>query len=263
MPDAVDLGFALRLPPRDAIAYLKAKGYAITWNWWELWQEAQARAFTVAKAASADLLADIRAEMERVLEEGITEREFIRALEPRLKARGWWGRVVVVDPDGGAERVQLGSPHRLRTIYRTNAQTAFQAGRCRAQDENRAARPYWQYVAVMDSRTRPSHAALHGKVFGADDPIWQTVYPPNGFNCRCRVRALTAEQIQAMGLTVESSEGQLSTETVEAGLDKHTGEVIEREVTVWHGTDRVGRPAVFRTDPGWAYNPGLAAFGGH
>jgi len=47
---------------------------------------------------------------------------------------------------------------------------------------------------VLDPVTRDSHAALHGKIFHIDDPIWQERYPPNGFNCRCRVRALTEKQ---------------------------------------------------------------------
>ncbi|ACL71532.1 phage head morphogenesis protein, SPP1 gp7 family [Thioalkalivibrio sulfidiphilus HL-EbGr7] len=258
MAETPDLGYALRLRPAEAIEYFEGKGYEITWNWWELWEEAHSKAFTVAKLARQDVLEDIRGIMSRTFERGMTEREFIRVMEQRLQAAGWWGKKVVVDADGAAEVVQEGSVHRLKTIYRTNTQTAYNVGRYRAQADMARARPYWQYIAVMDARTRPSHAALHLKVFRYDDPIWSSIYPPNGFNCRCRVSALSDRDLERDGLEVESSAGQLSTEVVDVGTDKRTGEVIQRPVTVWSGKDRFGRDAVFRTDPGWNYNPGEA-----
>lgn len=64
-------------------------------------------------------------------------------------------------------------------------------------------RPYWQYDAVNDSHTRPSHLAMDGKVFPADSPIWDTWYPPNGFRCRCAVQTLSKRQVEERGLTVE------------------------------------------------------------
>src|SRR5690625_6100252 len=74
----------------------------------------------------------------------------------------------------------------------------------------------------MDSRTRPSHAALHEKVFPHDDPIWEHIYPPNGFNCRCRVRTLSEDRLKEEGLSADSSKGQLRQEMVEAGDRKST-----------------------------------------
>lgn len=67
----------------------------------------------------------------------------------------------------------------------------------------KASRPYWQYLAVMDNRVRPSHAILHEKVYPADHPFWDTNYPPNGFRCRCAVVTLSERQVKAQGLTVE------------------------------------------------------------
>ncbi|WP_244142405.1 phage minor head protein [Pseudomonas allokribbensis] len=62
--------------------------------------------------------------------------------------------------------------------------------------------PYWMLIAILDSKKRPSHRELHGQVFRHNDPIWQTIYPPDDFNCRLRVIALTEAAIKRKGLTV-------------------------------------------------------------
>ncbi|EOK9972310.1 phage head morphogenesis protein, partial [Escherichia coli] len=89
-----------------------------------------------------------------------------------------------------------------------------------------------------------------------DDPFWKTHYPPNGWNCRCRVRPLSQARLDAMGLSVSSGEDHLSTRNVEAGVDKQTGEVREMPVTTYSDGTRTMTP-----DVGWSYNPGSAAFG--
>ena len=176
-----DLKYAFGLPPEKAVDYFKSKGYAFSWDWQDTWQEAHAKAFTVAKVMRMDVLQDIRDALQKSLDEGTTFSQFKKELTPKLQANGWWGKKLVGDEEG-AKQVQLGSPYRLNTIYRTNMQTAYMAGREQAQADNVQARPFWQYVAVLDARTRPSHRLLNGKVFRSDDPFWNTMYPPNGFN---------------------------------------------------------------------------------
>ena len=200
-----------------------------------------------------DILADIRAELDNALANGITPRKFADNLAPRLKAKGWWGKGVVQRPDGTAELVQLGSPHRLKTIYRANMDTARAVSRHQVQQSTVEARPYWMYDALNDGRTRPHHAAMDGKVFRHDDPFWDTHYPPNGFNCRCLVRALTPEQVEQRKLKVESSEGKLHATQQRVGTDKQTGEVIYRPATEYRDGD-----FSFTPDAGWNYNPGAA-----
>ena len=70
-------------------------------------------------------------------------------------------------------------------------QVAYQTGRYKTQVDNIDNRPYGQYVAVLDSKTRPEHAQLHGLIFWHDAPFWNSFYPPNGWRCRCRVNALS------------------------------------------------------------------------
>ncbi len=252
MPEAIDLSFAFGQPPEAAVAYLKGKGMALSWDWWETWQEAHSKAFTVAKVTRLDLLNDIRTAVEKTLTEGTTYEQFRREIEPKLKTAGWWGKQKVMGPHG-EEEVQLGSPWRMRTIFRTNLQSALAAGRWQALAANADKRPYIQFVCVLDAHTRPTHRILHLKVFHINDPIWKKLAPPLGWGCRCRLRALTLDEVHERGLKVESSEGLLSTE--DRLVSEKTGEM--KPVTVY--TDpKTGKRV--SNEVGWDYNPGLKEF---
>ncbi|PMY40100.1 MULTISPECIES: phage head morphogenesis protein [Pseudomonas] len=255
-PNPADLKAVFGMEPKNAVVYLKSKGYAITWNWQEMLDQAHDQSFTVAKAMRLDLLSDIRGALETALQEGQTLKQFIADLQPVLESQGWWGQQVIVDSEGVGELVQLGSPRRLKTIYQTNLQSAYMAGRKAEMEQTSETHPYWMYVAILDGKTRPSHRALHGQVFRHDDPIWSAIYPPNGFNCRCRVVALSEAAVKRRGLKVVSSEGRMFTETVETGTDKRTGEIRTAPVTGIRTTDAAGKAITFRTDPGFNHAPG-------
>ncbi|MGI2227059.1 phage head morphogenesis protein [Shewanella frigidimarina] len=256
MAETVDLTIAINQAPADAVAYFRAKGFAISDDWQDVWTRAHARAFTVAKAAEMDVLTAIRNEVDAALSQGLTAKQFQARLTPQLEKLGWWGKKVIEASPGVERKVQLGSPYRLNTIYRQNLQTAYMAGRYRRMLSRTKTHPYWQYVAIDDGQTRPAHARLSGKVFRFDDPIWDVIYPPNGWGCRCRVRALTEAQVKAMGLTAENGEGYIKrfdTETVAVS----TGEVL----TVPHARIDLPDGSSMSPDLGWAYSPGETAFG--
>ena len=253
-----DLSYALGLEPVEAVRYFRSKGIAVTENWHDFWQDAHARAFTVAGVAKLDLLQDIRGAVDTAIKEGRTERWFLNDLAPVLKQKGWWGKKEVTDPDTGEVRyVRQGSPSRLKTIYRQNTQSAYMAGRYKQQLENADYEPYWQYIAVLDQKTRPAHAALNGKVFRYDDPFWGAMYPPNGWNCRCRVAAYSESRLKRRGLDVSDSAGHMVTREVET-VNRQTGEAVRRTVTGYrHGGK--GSLESF-TDAGFSYNPGKVWF---
>ncbi|WP_044469791.1 phage head morphogenesis protein [Mannheimia massilioguelmaensis] len=254
--DEIDLGYASRLEPELAVDYFKAKGYKITWNWQEQLESAHARAFTVAKATNMEVLETLRLATKDAIKNGTSERDFIKNLQPELERLGWWGKKTIINERGETQEVQLGSPRRLRTILRTNKITAYHAGRYAEQIANADEEPYWQYVAVNDSRTRASHLAMNMKIYRYDDPIWNTMYPPNDWGCRCRVRALSEFRVQRQGATISSSEGKLSEDWTLAAVDKATGEETHTKVTSIR-TDK----GKMTTGAGWNYNVGQAAFG--
>lgn len=100
--------------------------------------------------------------------------------------------------DGEFEKAgvdKLGAWH-IQTIFRTNSALAFSAAQIAALEEVKGQFPYWEYVAVMDNRTRPEHRILNGKVFKMGEFFY---YPPLGFNCRCQARPLTERQFARKG----------------------------------------------------------------
>ncbi|MCX8957217.1 phage head morphogenesis protein [Erwinia psidii] len=253
MPD-VNAGFAMTLPPVRAIAYFQSKGLTPTMSWKEMQDEAHAVEFTVAGITKLDVLSDIQNGLTRSLTEGKTFSQFRDGLEPLLQRKGWLGRGLVADEDGVLTGKKL-MPWRLDTIFRTNIQSAYASSRYTWMVANVKDRPYWQYNALMDGRTRPAHAALDGRIFRWDDPIWNVLFPPNGYNCRCFVRAFTQAQVDAHPVGVESSEAYLVTIQQPYGTDGET-----RPVTAFRDpkTGQVLVPdAGFNLNPGRGYLAGL------
>ncbi|KWT81150.1 phage head morphogenesis protein [Candidatus Magnetominusculus xianensis] len=228
------------MPFDDAIAYFRQKGYAVTWDWHEMMHDAHASAFTVAKCVKIDVLEDIRGAVDDAIAKGMTREEVKKQLTPILQAKGWWGQIEVAD-ESGVKKVQLGSPHRLNTIYHANVQSAYMAGRYRQMTDPDVVseRPYWRYVSKMDSRVRPSHRKWHGTILPWDHQWWKTHFPPNGWLCRCDVTSLSKWEMDRDGLRVSP---EPSTETY-TWTNPKTGEVMQVPVGI---------------DPGWDYNPGAA-----
>ena len=203
MPTRASVSFTT--PPEEAIDYLREKGYRLTFDYDEMRHEAHHKSFTVAKVARADLLAAIHQSLLDAQRDGTKFETWKKGLLPTLSDLGWWGEVEITDPKTGVTRVVDVNSRRLENIYRTNMYVARAASRCRQQRE--APQPYWQYLTKDDDRTRPLHQAQHQKVRHKDDPWWRTNYPPNGWGCRCDVRALSAGQVKRYGYEIEPKNG--------------------------------------------------------
>ena len=216
-----DIKTIFGMQPEAAVAYLQQKGINVSWDWQDMLDDAHATAFTVAKTAGMDVVGDIYAAVVKAAESGQTLEQFSEQLTPVLQAKGWWGRQDMPHPDTGEiQTVRLGSPHRLKTIYLTNMQSAYMAGRYAEMMDSIDTHPYWQYVAINDSRTRETHRMLHGRVYAADDPVWDSLYPPLDYRCRCRVRPLS----RGMGESRVQARPTLESVTVDIGSNPYTGE---------------------------------------
>lgn len=74
----------------------------------------------------------------------------------------------------------------LRAEYDTAVGAAEMASEWTAL-ERQGGNPMLRYVTAGDERVRESHRVLDGLQRPMNDPIWNDIYPPNGWRCRCTV----------------------------------------------------------------------------
>ena len=189
-------------PPEAILAWFRAKGIKPSFDYRDVWAEEHAHAFTVAKAMKADVLTTIRESVDKALAEGQTYQQFAKELTPTLQKLGWWGRADVVDPTTGEViNAQLGSPRRLKKIYATNMKVARAAGQWERIERRQKTHPYLVYELGPSEKHRVQHVAWAGIILRADDPFWQTHYPPNGWGCKCRVRQINQREYDKLVAT--------------------------------------------------------------
>lgn len=236
--------------PQEAIAFFRAKGYRIGFSWEDVFRDEHARWFTVAKAMTRDVLEDIREAVDRAIADGITLETFKKELRPKLEAKGWWGAKQMIDPATGQfETVQLGSPRRLQTIFRTNVRTAYAAGKWERIQRTKRAFPFLEYSSVMDGRERPEHHAWDGTILPVDDPWWDTHTPPCDWECRCDIVARSQRMLDRKGLKVDAAPPPPNP-TYQA-VNKRTGEVFTLEKGIGKGWDyNVGKEYLRGLVPG-------------
>lgn len=93
-----------------------------------------------------------------------------------------------------------------QTVYRTNVTRAYSDGvkAMGAKPELAGAVAAYEFSATMDSDTRPNHAAANGFTAQTHDTAWHTLEPPLGFNCRCRLRAITRQEAMRRGMDLST-----------------------------------------------------------
>src|SRR3954462_2154161 len=169
----------------EAIAAIRRRVPMTEDVWSQLEQDELEYAFTVADVAQLDLVVDVYEAIARAVEDGTTLDDFKEAVGDRLEEA--WGE------EAEASRVE--------TIFRTNVQGAYNSGRHEAAQAVKADRPFWRYQAVLDNRTSDTCEACDGTVLDADDPWFQTHYPPLHPNCRCIAVTLTERQAEREGIS--------------------------------------------------------------
>lgn len=214
------------LPFREQIDFLRAKVPVADYA--QVQGAMNDQAFVSAGANRVDLVADLLAIVTRAATEGTTLQEFREDYFAVLDNYGW-------EPDGGRE-------WRARVIYETNLRTSYAAGRYAQLQAVKAERPFWVYNHSDAVETpRELHLLWNGLAIHADNPWWQSHYPPNGWGCCCFVTAYSLDELQRyLG---KSGPDDAPASNVRSIVFK--GQVVQVPEGI---------------DPGWAYAPGRSVF---
>lgn len=142
-----EIAAILRRPFDEQVAFFRGKlgNLVPTATWRDLWKSAHDRAFMVAGAASADLLADLAKAVDRAITDGETLEQFRGRFAEIVKRHGWHGWT--------GEETKAGRAWRTRIIYQTNLSTSYAAGRL--AQLKAAGFPLWVYKH-SDSVLHPS-----------------------------------------------------------------------------------------------------------
>jgi SPP1 gp7 family putative phage head morphogenesis protein len=216
-------GFAVKA--KGAIDFLKSKLPERSLAWDDLAGPVNAKVFTVAGATSLSVVTDLHKAITDAADNGTTITEFRKAFDKTVAQSGW--------------SYNGSRGWRTRIIFDANLRSAHMAGRWSQIWAGRDRRPFLQYRTAGDARVRPQHRQWNGIVRAITDAFWSVFYPPNGWGCRCTVRALTQSEIDAKGLTVDTAPFPVQTRTV----------------------TKAGEPTdvvPVGVDPGWDHNVGVS-----
>jgi SPP1 gp7 family putative phage head morphogenesis protein len=223
-------------PFKEAEDFLRQKVQIGTKSYTDVSQAMNARAFVSAGVAKSAILEDLHRAVVKAVEGGMTRQQFRKEFDQILAGRGW--PFNARDSKGYRD-------WRAGVIYDTNLRMAYAAGHWKQMQETADSRPYLEYSAELDGKTRPLHREWHGTILPIDHPWWKTHYPPNGWNCRCKVISRSAADLKRLGKAVSVAP---------------PSRMVDATVNI------DGRPTTIQVpegiDVGFDYNVGQAAWGG-
>jgi SPP1 gp7 family putative phage head morphogenesis protein len=151
--------------------------------------------------------AKLSAELQAMTAEGVHVREGTQRLRDAMVRAG------VVSKTGAPGFLVEG-------MFRTQTQMAYNVGQWQSAQDPVIQEILWgyEYVTVGDDRVRPEHLGLEGTTAPKDHPIWDRIYPPNGWACRCA--ALEIFEPEPMALPPAEFEDPFTGKVVEPGADR-------------------------------------------
>lgn len=193
--------------------------------------EIKAIAFSVQRIEDLQALPILKESLAAYLKNGGVLKNWIDELPSLFQDLGY----TVKAPDL--------TPWHLETIFRTNQHSVFNAAKYEAYKTDNYVTGM-TYITVGDNRVRLEHAELDGLTFAKNDPIWESIYPPNGYNCRCTTQpvsdyymrsnnlqysTLTADQAEAVSKVNPDFQGKLGIMGLNDRLEKYAAELAARQ----------------------------------
>lgn len=181
------------LNSEEAYNYLLDKKLKISYTYKDLEREAHNESFTAAGIMKTDILNDIHDALLKAQKDGVGFNEFKRSLKATLSEKGWYGQKDIVNPLTGETRTININSTRLKTIYTTNMQRAYNLSRATVM-MGYTYKVYWLYKSAKLSTSRSSHSKMHNIAIHKDDAWWLINYPPNDYNCKCYVIPISEKE---------------------------------------------------------------------
>lgn len=169
-PSAEDIE---NMPYHEAVEYLKKRDVIKKADYNKLSDKMKFRAFTASRINDGKLLERLNAEMIANVNDGKGLKDFLSMTKTDILDK------VGMGPNQGWY---------WETVYRTNVQTAYNAGRMMGFEEDKPLALY--FVGIEDARQTDICHSMSNVIRPYDDPIWKKYIPPLHFGCRSTVRAI-------------------------------------------------------------------------
>lgn len=127
-----------------------------------------------------------------------------------------------------ASQVKIFNSQWLETEYNTAVLTGEAAATYKRLKAQTDIFPYWEYKTAGDHLVRPEHAFLEDLILPANDPRWQKLFPPNGWNCRCYIVPRLANEFDKTKLKAMRQRADSYLNSVQGKKEKATGWGVNR-----------------------------------
>lgn len=184
------------MPFDEAIKALADKTPTLYKDLDETIKEVGNKVFYIKRATDIEVTKKIYEALQKNLQNGGTLQDFRKDIESVLNKagmsdNGWYSSLV----------------------YRQNMANAYAAGHYKQQKAMEKHFPYWLYNDIRDNRESEICREISGRdditqdfrIYMSNDPIWDIIYPPNHFNCRSNVIALSKYDMEDYGYKISKS----------------------------------------------------------